>query len=269
MAHALLSGPSKDDGYDITDFYGVDSRFGSHGDFVELVRTARAHGIRVILDFVMNHTSDQHPWFKSAGGASDDPYRDYFVWSRTKPKTNPKDIVFPDQEDSLWELEPTDRRVLPAPLLQAPAGPQRPQPQVQEEIARTLGFWLELGSPGSGSTRCRSSSRRTPRPEGSEGTTVSFDPKRYLGDVRKYVTRRLGDAVLLGEVNLPYPEMKKYFGGAQTATGSTCSSTSRGCRRSTCPWLARTRARSRRRCASARRSTSPASGPTSSATTTS
>jgi glycosidase len=73
----------KDDGYDITDFFGVDPRLGSLGDFVELVRTARSNGIRIIIDFVMNHTSDTHPWFKSARRSTDDPYRDYYVWCAT------------------------------------------------------------------------------------------------------------------------------------------------------------------------------------------
>ncbi|MGH3641411.1 MAG: alpha-amylase family glycosyl hydrolase, partial [Mycobacterium sp.] len=96
----------KDDGYDITDFFGVDPRLGTVGDFVELVRTARSNGIRIIVDFVMNHTSDAHPWFKSARRSTDDPYRDYYVWSATEPKSSPKDVVFPDQEDSIWELDP-------------------------------------------------------------------------------------------------------------------------------------------------------------------
>ena len=202
MAHALLSGPSKDDGYDITDFYGSTAGSGATATSSSWCATARAHGIRVILDFVMNHTSDQHPWFKSARRSVDDPYRDYFV-EPDEAEDQPQGHRLPDQEDSLWELEPTDRRVLPAPLLQAPAGPQRPQPQSRRRSpddrllarARVSGFRVDA-VPFLFSTDSA--------PEGSEGTTVSFDPKRYLGDVRKYVTRRLGDAVLLGEVNLPY-----------------------------------------------------------------
>ena len=96
----------KDDGYDITDFFGVDPKLGTLGDFVELVRTARSKGIRVIVDFVMNHTSDRHPWFKSARRSKDDPYRDYYVWSSSKPESSAKDVVFPDQEASLWERDP-------------------------------------------------------------------------------------------------------------------------------------------------------------------
>ncbi|MDV3220295.1 alpha-amylase family protein [Intrasporangium sp.] len=203
--------PSKDDGYDITDFYGVDPRLGTHGDFVELVRTASAHGIRVIVDFVMNHTSDQHPWFRSARRSKDDPYRDYFVWSPTKPKTNPKDIIFPDQEDSLWELEPRTGEYYLHHFYKHQPDLNVLNPDVQEEIARTIGFWLELGV--SGFRVDAVPFLFTPDTVPADGHTVSFDPKRYLGDIRKYVTRRLGDALLLGEVNLPYQQQKTYFGG--------------------------------------------------------
>ena len=77
--------PDRDDGYDITDFYGVDSRLGSHGDLVELIRTARDRGMRVIADLVVNHTSDRHPWFRSARASKNSPYRDYYVWRSDPP----------------------------------------------------------------------------------------------------------------------------------------------------------------------------------------
>ena len=73
--------PNRDDGYDITDFFGVEPSLGTLGDFTELVRTCRDRGIRVIADFVMNHTSDQHPWFQAARSDPDSPYRDFYVWS--------------------------------------------------------------------------------------------------------------------------------------------------------------------------------------------
>ena len=119
---------ASDDGYDITDFYGVDPRLGTHGDFVELVRTARDRGIRVIADLVVNHTSDQHPWFQAARADRDSPYRDFYVWADEKPPEKPGDVVFPDKEDSNWAWDEEGGPVLPAPLLLAPARPQRRQP---------------------------------------------------------------------------------------------------------------------------------------------
>ena len=75
----------RDDGYDITDYYGVDPRLGSAGDFVEVVRTARDRGMRVIIDLVVNHTSDRHPWFRAARSSRTSPYRDFYVWRDDEP----------------------------------------------------------------------------------------------------------------------------------------------------------------------------------------
>ena len=201
----------KDDGYDITDFFGVDPKLGTLGDFVELVRTARAHGIRVIVDFVMNHTSDKHPWFRSARRSRQDPYRDYYVWSRTKPRSSKKDVVFPDEEDSIWELDEKTGDYYLHHFYKHQPDLNVANPAVQEEISRTLGFWLELGVSGFRVDAVPFLFAR----DGVPGVDNSdaFNPDRYLGDVRSFVTRRVGDAVLLGEVNLPYPEQRRFFGG--------------------------------------------------------
>jgi trehalose synthase len=198
-----------DDGYDIVDFFGVDSRLGTHGDFVELVRTAKSTGIRVIVDFVMNHTSDRHPWFKSACRSTDAPYRDYYVWSAKKPKSSKNDVVFPDQEESIWELDPkTDEWYLHHFLKHQP-DLNIANPAVQEEISRVLGFWLQLGVAGFRIDAVPFLFAR----DGAPGDPGAFDPYKYLGDVRNFITRRVGDAVLLGEVNVPYPDQKTFFGG--------------------------------------------------------
>ncbi len=199
----------KDDGYDITDFFGVDPRLGTHGDFVELVRTAKASGIRVIIDFVMNHTSDGHPWFKSARRSKDDAYRDYYVWSATKPKSSPKDVVFPDQENSIWELDAKTKEWYLHHFYKHQPDLNITNPKVQEEISRTLGFWLELGVAGFRVDAVPFLFAKDVVP----GRPGVFDPNEYLGDVRNFVTRRVGDAVLLGEVNLPYKDQLAFFGG--------------------------------------------------------
>lgn len=79
--------PDRDDGYDITDMYGVDPRLGTLGDVVEFIRTAKDRGMRVIADFVINHTSDKHPWFRESRKSVDNPYRDYYVWRKDTPRT--------------------------------------------------------------------------------------------------------------------------------------------------------------------------------------
>ena len=200
----------KDDGYDITDFFGVDPRLGTLGDFVELVRTARSNGIRIIIDFVMNHTSDAHPWFKSARRSTDDPYRDYYVWSATEPKSSPKDVVFPDQEDSIWELDPKTNEWYLHHFYKYQPDLNIENPKVQEEISRTLGFWLELGVSGFRVDAVPFMFAKDEVP----GRPDPFDPLRYLGRVRGFVNRRAGDAVLLGEVNVAYKDQKAFFGGS-------------------------------------------------------
>jgi trehalose synthase len=199
----------KDDGYDITDFFGVDPRLGTLGDFVELVRTARSNGIRVIIDFVMNHTSDAHPWFKSARRSTGDPYRDFYVWTATKPPSTAKDVVFPDQEDSLWELDPKTNQWYLHHFYKHQPDLNIENPRVQEEISRTLGFWLELGVSGFRVDAVPFLFAK----DGVPGKPDTFNPFAYLADVRTFVNRRAGDAVLLGEVNVPYRDQKAFFGG--------------------------------------------------------
>jgi len=202
----------RDDGYDITDFFGVDPGLGSHGDFVELVRTARSAGLRVIVDFVMNHTSDQHPWFKSARRSTDDPFRDYYVWSPSKPRSSRKEVVFPDKEDSIWELDERTGEWFLHHFYKTQPDLNVANPAVQEEIAKTLGFWLQLGVSGFRVDAVPFLFARDSVPGVDD--EEAFNPDRYLGDVRPFITRRVGEAMLLGEVNLPYEDQKRFFGGA-------------------------------------------------------
>jgi trehalose synthase len=200
----------RDDGYDITDFFGVDPRLGTPGDFVELVRTARSRGIRVVVDFVMNHTSDRHPWFTQARRSVDDPHRQYYVWSATKPRSSKAEVVFPDKEDSIWELDEKTGEYYLHHFYKTQPDLNVANPAVQEEIARTLGYWLELGVAGFRIDAVPFLFSTDTYPGSEDG---GFNPQAYLKDVRDFVTRRVGDAALLGEVNLPYPQQKEFFGG--------------------------------------------------------
>ena len=94
--------PDRDDGYDISDYYNVDPRYGTLGDFVEFAHAARQRGIRVIADLVVNHTSDQHPWFKEARTSRKSRYRDWYVWSPKRPPEWNQGMVFPGVQKSTW-----------------------------------------------------------------------------------------------------------------------------------------------------------------------
>jgi len=86
--------PGREDGYDISDYYNVDRRFGSSGDFVDFVHEAEGRGIRVVIDLVVNHTSDQHPWFKQARSDRQAPYHDWYVWAGKRPRDWQSGMVF-------------------------------------------------------------------------------------------------------------------------------------------------------------------------------
>jgi trehalose synthase len=201
----------KDDGYDVTDLYGVDPRFGSLGDVVELIRTARDRGIRVIADLVVNHTSDQHPWFKAARSSRDNPYRDFYVWRSDPPPDTSDQVVFPDQEDSIWQYDEKTQEWYLHRFYKHQPDLNVTNPRVRDEIAKAMGFWLQLGLSGFRVDAVPFFLETTgvDRDEAAEFT----DPHAYLRALRSFVSRRSGEAILLGEVNLPYEQQAEFFGG--------------------------------------------------------
>jgi trehalose synthase len=196
--------PDRDDGYDITDFYGVDSRLGTHGDLVELIRTARDRGMRVIADLVVNHTSDRHPWFRSARSSPNSPYRDFYVW-RDKPGKE-EAPVFPDKEDSIWSYDEKAGQYYLHRFYKYQPDLNITNPAVRDEIAKTIGFWLELGLSG---FRVDA----VPFLIESLGEDLPWDPHTHLRELRAFLSRRSGEAILLGEVNLPHKDQLQFFGG--------------------------------------------------------
>jgi maltose alpha-D-glucosyltransferase/alpha-amylase len=201
----------RDDGYDIIDFYGVDPRLGTPGDLVEFLRLARDRGIRVICDLVVNHTSDQHPWFRSARSSRDSAYRDWYVWRDEPPEDGPKaEVVFPDQEKSLWEYDEQAGQYFLHHFYRHQPDLNVTNPAVRDEIVRVVGYWLALGMSGF---------RVDAVPflletAGSLTAEDLPDPHGFLRDMRDFLSRRDGEAVLLGEVNLPYPDTERFFGNA-------------------------------------------------------
>jgi trehalose synthase len=202
---------NRDDGYDITDFYGVDPRFGSHGDFVEVVRTARDRGMRVIIDLVVNHTSDRHPWFKAARSSTSSPFRDYYVWRSDPPPDTSDQVVFPDAEDSIWQLDERTGEWYLHHFYRTQPDLNIANPLVRDEIAKLMGFWLELGVSG---FRVDAVPFLISTDGASAQEKRAFsDPHAYLRALRSVVARRTGDGVLLGEVNLPHEQQREFFGG--------------------------------------------------------
>lgn len=202
---------NRDDGYDITDFYGVDPRLGTHGDVVELVRTARDRGMRVIVDLVVNHTSDRHPWFRSARSSTSSPYRDFYVWTQDPPDDTSAQVVFPDQEDSIWEYDERSGEYYLHRFYKHQPDLNVANPKVRDAVAKVMGFWLELGVSGFRVDAVPFFLGLTGVPDSAAADFA--DPHEYLEALRSFLGRRTGDGILLGEVNLPYAEQKTFFGG--------------------------------------------------------
>jgi maltose alpha-D-glucosyltransferase / alpha-amylase len=201
--------PDRDDGYDVSDFYGVDPRYGSSGDFVEFMHEARNRGIRVIIDLVVNHTSDQHRWFREARRDPDSEYRDWYVWSKSRPKYIRQGMVFPGHQESTWSYDRDARAWYFHRFFDFQPDLNAANSKVREEIHRIIGYWLELGVSGF-------------RIDAVPFIIELTDPKRkkapqdfeMLYDLRRVVQLRRGDALLLGEANVPPGGQQPYFGHA-------------------------------------------------------
>lgn len=200
--------PNRDDGYDVMDYYAVDPRLGTLGDFVEFMRQARERGMRVLIDLVVNHTSTRHPWFQAARSDPDSPYRDFYVWSKEKPADHEEGIIFPGFQETTWTWDEQAQAHYFHRFYEQQADLNIANPRVRDEIRRIMGFWLELGVSGF---------RLDAAPfliemQGVK-TEHSSDPFEYLQEFRDYLTYVRGDAVMLAEANVDMKTAPKYFGG--------------------------------------------------------
>ncbi len=198
----------RDDGYDITDFYGVDPRLGDAGDLVELIRTARDRGIRVIADLVVNHTSDRHPWFRSARRNPDSPFRDFYVWRTDEPPSTADQVVFPDQETGIWTYDEQAEAWFRHRFYRHQPDLNTANPQVRDAIAKVVGYWAEVGLSG---FRVDAVPFMLQDTANSPHDDIEH-PHEFLKALRSFLTRRTGDAILMGEVNLPYEQQRAFFG---------------------------------------------------------
>ncbi len=199
--------PGRDDGYDVSDYYAVDPRLGSLGDFAELIHEASNRGIRVIIDLVINHTSDQHPWFISACSSPSSPYRDWYVWSDTEPSDRYDGIVFPGEQKETWTYNRKARAWYYHRFYDFQPDLNMANPAVQAELLKVMGFWLQVGVAGF---------RMDAAPFVIEMTEPgnANSPKDFplLTGIRQYTSWRKGDALLLAEANVPPDQLGAYFG---------------------------------------------------------
>jgi len=199
--------PCRDDGYDISNYYEVDPRYGTLGDFVEFTHAAKQRGIRVLIDLVVNHTSDQHAWFKDARRDPKSPYRDWYVWSKKKPRDSNKGMVFPGVQKSTWSFDSEARAWYFHRFYDFQPDLNTSNPQVQAEILKIMGFWIQLGVSGFRMDA-------VPFVIATKGPQVRKPVEQYdmLRMMREFLQWREGDAIILAEANvLPDTDMQ-YFG---------------------------------------------------------
>jgi maltose alpha-D-glucosyltransferase/alpha-amylase len=199
--------PGEDDGYDVSDFYNVDPRFGTLGDFAELLHQAANRGIKVIIDLVVNHTSDQHPWFLSARSSPDSPYRDWFVWSETAPADRNQGMVFPGEQSETWSYDRTAKLWYYHRFYKFQPDLNIKNPEVRAEIKKICAFWLQLGVSGFRMDAVPFIIEETE--PGNPTAPMDFD---FLSELRQHVQWRKGDAVLLAEANVEPDKLVTYFG---------------------------------------------------------
>jgi maltose alpha-D-glucosyltransferase/alpha-amylase len=198
--------PHRDHGYDTQDYYGVDPRYGTLGDFVAFTRQAQARGIRVIIDLVINHTSDQHPWFQAARRDPRSKYRDYYCWSKTKPAGADQGMVFPGVQTSTWTYDRQARAYYHHRFYEFQPDLNMENPAVQEEVHKIMGFWLQLGVSGFRVDAVPFIIETAP---GQGPPLMRFD---YLRELHDFLQWRTGDAILLAEANILPADNLKYFG---------------------------------------------------------
>jgi len=199
--------PNRDDGYDITDYYTVDPRLGDLGDFVEFIRTARDRGIRVIADLVVNHTSEEHPWFQASREDPDGPFGDFYVWRAEKPEDGPTGLIFPGVQEEIWTRDEVRGQYYLHRFYRHQPDLNVATPKVRHEIEKIVGFWLELGLSG---FRVDAVNFLI-EVDGIE-EPGDLDPHGFLGNLRAFLNRRDGQAVMLGEVNLEPEDVRRFFG---------------------------------------------------------
>jgi maltose alpha-D-glucosyltransferase/alpha-amylase len=206
----MYPSPFQDDGYDISDFYDVHPDLGTIDDFKLLIDTAHSKGLRVVADLVMNHTSDQHPWFQEARSNPESPYHDYYVWSDDPEKYAGVRIIFTDTEVSNWTYDPVAGKYFWHRFFSHQPDLNYDNPVVHREMLDVCRFWLNLGLDG---FRCDA----VPYLYEREGTICENLPEthQFLNKLRRVVDDEFPGTVLLAEANQWPSDVVEYFGTEQ------------------------------------------------------
>ncbi|WP_375759574.1 maltose alpha-D-glucosyltransferase [Corallococcus exercitus] len=199
--------PLRDDGYDIADYYGIHPDYGTLADFQRLVEEAHKRGLRIIIELVVNHTSDQHPWFQEARRDPKSPKRNWYVWSDTDESYKGARIIFTDTERSNWTWDPVAKQYFWHRFFSHQPDLNYDNPEVQEAMLDVMRFWLNMGVDG---FRCDA----VPYLFEREGTNCENLPEThaFLKRLRKTIDSEYQGKVLLAEANQWPADVRVYFG---------------------------------------------------------
>ena len=200
--------PLRDDGYDIADYTSIHPSYGTLDDFKEFMREAQARRLQVVIELVVNHTSDQHRWFQTARQApKDSPERAYYVWSDTDKRYADARIIFVDSERSNWTWDPVAEQYYWHRFFQHQPDLNYDNPALLREVEQVMDFWLDLGVDG---FRLDAVPYLVER----EGTNCESLPETHgiLKQIRHYVDARWPNRMLLAEANQLPAEVRAYFG---------------------------------------------------------
>ncbi|HEX8799922.1 MAG TPA: maltose alpha-D-glucosyltransferase [Terriglobales bacterium] len=199
--------PLRDDGYDISDYISVHPNYGSLDDLKVFLDAARSRGIRVIIELVLNHTSDQHPWFQESRSSVDSPRRDWYVWSDTDTRYHGVRIIFLDTEMSNWAWDPVSKAYYWHRFFSHQPDLNYDNPAVREEMWNVMKFWLELGVDG---FRLDAVPYLVER----EGTSCENLPETHavIKELRRRLDENFPGRMLLAEANQWPADLRAYFG---------------------------------------------------------
>lgn len=198
--------PNRDNGYDVSDYYGVSPRLGTSGEFVDFMNHAAALGIRVVVDLVANHTSIDHPWFQSACSDPRSPFRDWYVWSDRRPPEHDEGMVFPPMQATTWTRDKKAGKYYFHRFYEHQPDLNTHHPAYRDELYRIMGYWLQLGVSG---FRMDAVPFLIERKGAKVRPVKDFD---LLTEMRRFLEWRSRDAILLAEANVPPRESLEYFG---------------------------------------------------------
>ncbi|MBI3183932.1 MAG: maltose alpha-D-glucosyltransferase [Myxococcales bacterium] len=203
----MYPSPLRDDGYDIADYYGIHPDYGNLEDFKHLVEEAHRRGIRILTELVINHTSDQHPWFQESRSNPHSPKRDWYVWSDTDDKYKGARIIFLDTERSNWTWDPVAKQYFWHRFFSHQPDLNYDNPAVQAEMVNVMRFWLDLGVDGFRVDAVPYLFER-------EGTSCENLPEThaFTRRLRALIDREYRGRVLLAEANQWPADVRVYFG---------------------------------------------------------